>query len=148
MMQLKTSKRPIVLTVDGKMQAVVQDARAYERLLDIEPPRRRSRRAFVKVWMMLARAAMRRPAKLLKNSAAGMAYHVRISERALRDLEYIYASIQASSSEQSAVWLANNRCFQPRNLSGAWIGHNGKQSPPADPAWREASHLPDHLQRR
>jgi mRNA-degrading endonuclease RelE of RelBE toxin-antitoxin system len=66
---------------------------------------------------MLARAAMRRPAKLLKNSAAGMAYHVRISERALRDLEYIYASIQASSSEQSAVWLANNRCFQPRNLS-------------------------------
>jgi len=37
MKQLKTSKRPIVLTVDGKMQAVVQDARAYERLLDIDP---------------------------------------------------------------------------------------------------------------
>ena len=33
--QLKMSKRPVVLTVNGKAQAVVQDAEAYQRLLDI-----------------------------------------------------------------------------------------------------------------
>lgn len=33
--QLKKSKRPVVLTVKGKAEAVVQDAEAYQRLLDI-----------------------------------------------------------------------------------------------------------------
>jgi prevent-host-death family protein len=33
--QLKKSKRPMVLTVNGKAAAVVQDAAAYQRLLDI-----------------------------------------------------------------------------------------------------------------
>jgi prevent-host-death family protein len=33
--QLKKSKRPVVLTVNGKAEAVVQDAEAYQRLLDI-----------------------------------------------------------------------------------------------------------------
>jgi len=33
--QLKKSKRPVVLTVKGKAAAVVQDAQAYQRLLDI-----------------------------------------------------------------------------------------------------------------
>ena len=33
--QLKKSKRPIVLTVNGKAAAIVQDAAAYQRLLDI-----------------------------------------------------------------------------------------------------------------
>jgi PHD/YefM family antitoxin component YafN of YafNO toxin-antitoxin module len=31
---LRKSKRPLVLTVKGKAQAVVQDAEAYQRLLD------------------------------------------------------------------------------------------------------------------
>jgi prevent-host-death family protein len=35
MKQLKKSKRPVVLTVNGKAAAVVQDAEAYQRLLDI-----------------------------------------------------------------------------------------------------------------
>jgi prevent-host-death family protein len=35
MKQLKKSKRPVILTVKGKAQAVVQDAEAYQRLLDI-----------------------------------------------------------------------------------------------------------------
>jgi len=34
MKQLKRSKRPLVLTVKGKAAAVVQDAEAYQRLLD------------------------------------------------------------------------------------------------------------------
>jgi prevent-host-death family protein len=33
--QLKKSKRPVILTVNGKAEAVVQDAEAYQRLLDI-----------------------------------------------------------------------------------------------------------------
>lgn len=33
--QLRKSKRPVVLTVKGKAAAVVQDAEAYQRLLDI-----------------------------------------------------------------------------------------------------------------
>lgn len=33
--QLKRSKRPVVLTVNGKAAAVVQDAESYQRLLDI-----------------------------------------------------------------------------------------------------------------
>jgi prevent-host-death family protein len=33
--QLKKSKRPVVLTVKGKAAAIVQDAQAYQRLLDI-----------------------------------------------------------------------------------------------------------------
>jgi prevent-host-death family protein len=32
--QLRKSKRPLVLTVRGKAQAVIQDAEAYQRLLD------------------------------------------------------------------------------------------------------------------
>jgi len=35
MKQLKKTKRPVVLTVKGKAQAVVQDAEAHQRLLDI-----------------------------------------------------------------------------------------------------------------
>jgi len=33
--QLKKSKRPVVLTVKGKAAAIVQDAEAYQQLLDI-----------------------------------------------------------------------------------------------------------------
>ena len=35
MRHLKKSKRPVVLTVKGKAEAVVQDAEAYQRLLDM-----------------------------------------------------------------------------------------------------------------
>jgi PHD/YefM family antitoxin component YafN of YafNO toxin-antitoxin module len=35
MKQLKRTKRPVVLTVKGKAAAIVQDAGAYQRLLDV-----------------------------------------------------------------------------------------------------------------
>ncbi len=35
MKRLRKSKRPVVLTVNGKAAAIVQDAEAYQRLLDI-----------------------------------------------------------------------------------------------------------------
>jgi prevent-host-death family protein len=35
MQHLKDTKRPVILTVNGKAAAVVQDAEAYQRLLDL-----------------------------------------------------------------------------------------------------------------
>jgi len=35
MKQLKRTKRPVILTVNGKAAAIVQDAESYQRLLDI-----------------------------------------------------------------------------------------------------------------
>ena len=35
MRRLKRNKRPLVLTINGKAEAVLQDAKAYQRLLDI-----------------------------------------------------------------------------------------------------------------
>jgi prevent-host-death family protein len=35
MKRLKKTKRPVVLTINGKAEAVVQDAESYQRLLDI-----------------------------------------------------------------------------------------------------------------
>lgn len=35
MEHLKKTKRPLILTINGKAEAVVQDAEAYQRLLDI-----------------------------------------------------------------------------------------------------------------
>ena len=35
MQHLKATKRPVILTVNGKAAAVVQDAEAYQRLLDL-----------------------------------------------------------------------------------------------------------------
>ncbi len=35
MKQLKKNKRPVLLTVKGKAEAVLQDAESYQRLLDI-----------------------------------------------------------------------------------------------------------------
>jgi prevent-host-death family protein len=35
MKQLKKTKRPVVLTVKGKAAAIVQDAKAYQQLLDM-----------------------------------------------------------------------------------------------------------------
>jgi PHD/YefM family antitoxin component YafN of YafNO toxin-antitoxin module len=35
MKQLKKSRRPVILTVKGNAEAVVQDAESYQRLLDI-----------------------------------------------------------------------------------------------------------------
>jgi prevent-host-death family protein len=33
--QIKKTKRPVILTVNGKAAAVIQDAEAYQRLLDL-----------------------------------------------------------------------------------------------------------------
>jgi prevent-host-death family protein len=44
MRHLKDTKRPVILTVNGKAAAVVQDAEAYQNLLDLAGGGRRRRR--------------------------------------------------------------------------------------------------------
>lgn len=39
MKRLKKTKRPVILTINGKAQAVVQDAESYQRLLDLAAQR-------------------------------------------------------------------------------------------------------------
>lgn len=59
MKQLKKTKRPVVLTVKGKAAAIVQDAEAYQRLLDIAARADASERSDRQRW----RGSKRRPNK-------------------------------------------------------------------------------------
>jgi PHD/YefM family antitoxin component YafN of YafNO toxin-antitoxin module len=59
--QLKKSKRPMVLTVNGKAAAVVQDAEAYQCLLDIAA--RADAREGVRQGLEDARKGRTRPAR-------------------------------------------------------------------------------------
>jgi PHD/YefM family antitoxin component YafN of YafNO toxin-antitoxin module len=59
--QLRKSKRPMVLTVNGKAAAVVQDAEAYQRLLDMAA--RADAREGVRQGLEDARKGRTRPAR-------------------------------------------------------------------------------------
>jgi prevent-host-death family protein len=59
--QIKKTKRPVVLTVNGKAAAVIQDAEAYQRLLDIAA--RADAREGIRQGMDDARKGRRRPVK-------------------------------------------------------------------------------------
>ncbi len=59
--QLKKSRRPVVLTVKGKAAAVVQDAAAYQRLLDIAA--RADAREGIRQGLEEARGGKGRPAR-------------------------------------------------------------------------------------
>jgi prevent-host-death family protein len=61
MKQLKKSKRPVVLTVKGKATAIVQDAEAYQRLLDIAS--RADAEEGIRQGLKDAKAARVRPAR-------------------------------------------------------------------------------------
>ncbi len=61
MKQLKKSKRPVVLTVKGKAAAVVQDAEAYQRLLDVAA--RADAREGIRQGLEDARKRRTRPAR-------------------------------------------------------------------------------------
>jgi prevent-host-death family protein len=61
MKQIKKTKRPVVLTVNGKAAAVVQDAEAYQRLLDVAASA--DAREGIRQGMEDARKGRVRPAK-------------------------------------------------------------------------------------
>jgi len=61
MKQLRKSKRPVVITVKGKAAAIVQDAEAYQRLLDIAA--RADAEEGIRQGLQDARKGKTRPAK-------------------------------------------------------------------------------------
>jgi len=81
MKQLKKSKRPVVLTVKGKAAAIVQDAEAYQRLLDIAA-RADSDEGIRQGLDDVAHDAPGPPKRFLTTSAANMAYHIEFADRA------------------------------------------------------------------
>jgi prevent-host-death family protein len=95
MKQLRKTKRPVVLTVKGKAAAVVQDAEAYQQLLDTAA-RVNAHEGIVKGWRIREQEECVRPGFLI-SSSPGMAYLVNITLRAERDLEHLYAEINAEA---------------------------------------------------
>ena len=88
MKQLKKSKRPVVLTVKGKAAAVVQDAEAYQRLLDVAA--RADAREGIRQGLEDARKIEPgRRGNSSTSSKPSMAYQVSITARAERDLAQI-----------------------------------------------------------
>src|SRR5437588_11846620 len=85
MRQLKKSQRPVVLTVKGKAAAVVQDAQAYQRLLDIAASADAAEG--IRQGLEDVRKGRTRPrASSSPSSKPSMAYLVNIAARAQRDM--------------------------------------------------------------
>jgi prevent-host-death family protein len=101
--QLKKTKRPVVLTVNGKAAAVVQDAEAYQRLLDIAA----GADADEGIRKGLDDVAHGRTAparQVFDEIAANMPYRVEFVARAARDLEIIYLQKNVEESQAAARW--------------------------------------------
>jgi prevent-host-death family protein len=101
---LRETKRPVVLTVNGNAVAVVQEAEAYQRLLDMRPAPTPPR-ASARVWTISRPAAAYRPAKCSTRYVPSMALHVENLPRARRGLRSIYAYIHAENSRNAHAWL-------------------------------------------
>ena len=94
--QLKKSKRPVVLTVKGKAAAIVQDAEAYQRLLDIAA--QADAGEGIRQGLEDIRDGRVRPAsEFFGNSKPGMAYVVNVTARAERDLALLFAESTPST---------------------------------------------------
>jgi prevent-host-death family protein len=83
--QIKKRKRPVVLTVNRKAEAVVQDAEAYQRLLELRPARMCTKRSG-KARTTSLTAGCVPPAKYSTRCAGAMAYLVELTLRARQDL--------------------------------------------------------------
>ena len=102
---MKKSKRPVVLTVNGKADAVVQDAESYQGLLDSVRPRAD---VYEAVRQGVERSSTDRRARRARYStscAAAMAYLVELTLRAGRDLDHLYQRIRADDSKAAAGWF-------------------------------------------
>ena len=79
MKQLKKTKRPVVLTVKGKAAAIVQDAEAYQRLLDIAA--RADAEEGIRQGLDDVAHGRTRPARrsFRRDSPTNMAYHVELT---------------------------------------------------------------------
>src|SRR5437660_4765438 len=103
MKHLKRTKKPLVLTINGKAEAVIQDAEAYQRLLDIAA--QADAREGIRQGLEDARKGGTRPVRSSSaNSKLSMAYRVAITPRAERDLASLYLQINAADSDVARQW--------------------------------------------
>jgi len=125
MKQLKKSKRPGVLTVKGKAAAIVQDAEAYQRLLDLAASAD-AEEGIRQGLEDVKKGRTRPPGSSLTSSKPRMAYLVNITSRAERDLAQLYMQVNAEYSTAALKWYKGlkeailsleehpNRCPLPR----------------------------------
>jgi prevent-host-death family protein len=135
MKQLKKTKRPVVLTVNGKAAAVVQDAEAYQRLLDIAA-RADAEEGIRQGLDDVAHGRTRPVREFFDELKPRMAYLVNITVRAEGDFDRLYRQIRAEESDAALKWYRGlkeavlslgelpNRCPQP-----------GGTAKPMPPAW-------------
>jgi len=98
MKQLKKNKRPVVLTVKGKAAAVVQDAEAYQHLVDIAA-HVHVEEGIRQAWRTRKKERSGRRGSFSTISKPSMAYLVNITSRAERDLAHLYGEIYAGHSD-------------------------------------------------
>jgi len=101
MQHLKDTKRPVVLTVNGKAAAVVQDPEAYQHLLDLAAEA--SAAEGIRQGLEDARNGCTRPAREAFDELR--ADRVEVAARAFRDLRPIYVTIQAADQQQARDWF-------------------------------------------
>ena len=110
MKQLKKTRRPVVLTVKGKAAAVVQDARAYQQRLDIAALACAEEGIHQGLEYVKCSETHAMPGRSSRISKPGMAYVVKISARAQRDLAQIYRRINADDSNAALIkWYCGFR---------------------------------------
>ena len=150
MKQLKKSKRPVVLTVKGKAAAIVQDAEAYQRLLDIAALAD-SEEGIRQGSMTWPTGAPAPPKRYLATSVANMAYHVEFADRAVRDIEALYVEKNAAEAPAASRWyngleeaVSALEAFPLRRPAAP--GSSEDETQTAAPALRqETSHLSGHI---
>jgi plasmid stabilization system protein ParE len=90
----------MILTVNGKAAAVVQDAEAYQRLLDIVADAN-AFEAIRQGYEDIERGRVRS----WTTCVPPMKYRVELTRRAERDLRRLFQRIEADHSQQAHVWF-------------------------------------------
>jgi len=105
MKRLKKTKRPLILTVNGKAEAVLQDAEAYQRLLDIAAQAdavegiRQGLEDLKKGRVRPARGSLEMFRRIHEIPL------VRLTGRSLRDMEVIYNYVEGDASQHAFAWF-------------------------------------------
>jgi toxin ParE1/3/4 len=133
MKQLKKSRRPVVLTVNGKAAAVVQDAQAT-RDCSTSRPAPISGRGFARAWKTRERAGRVPLRSSSRNSKPSMAYLVSMALRAQRDLISLYEDINAKESAAALRW------YQSLKLAILGLEENPNRCP-ITPESKQIRHL-------
>jgi len=97
---IKKARRPVVLTVNAEPQPLCRTQGLSETTRSCRPSD-----VFEAIRQGLATRPMDAPvsAECLPNSVESMAYHVEFTDRAFRDLDHLYLSINAGESIRRRV---------------------------------------------